>query len=148
MDINGTGILPLTTGFSLGATHAAITFFRRPDLFGGMMAFSGCYDTDYFWHGWCNETLYENAPIRFLANMPEDHPYIDLYNQRRIVFCVGQGAWEDEGRRTTAMMRDVMESKGIDAWVDFWGYDVNHDWPWWRKQIRYFLPWALGETDE
>ena len=33
-EINGTGQLPLTLGCSLGATHAAIVFFRRPDLFG------------------------------------------------------------------------------------------------------------------
>jgi len=24
-------------------------------------------------------------------------------------------------------------------WVDLWGHDVNHDWPWWRKQFPYFL---------
>ena len=27
--------------------------------------------------------------------------------------------------------------------ADFWGYDVEHDWPWWKKQIRYFLPYLL-----
>ncbi|MFC2478896.1 MAG: hypothetical protein ACFNQG_07695, partial [Treponema socranskii subsp. buccale] len=21
--------------------------------------------------------------------------------------------------------------KDIHAWVDFWGYDVDHDWDWW-----------------
>lgn len=30
-EINGTGQLPLTLGCSLGATHAAIVFFRRPE---------------------------------------------------------------------------------------------------------------------
>ena len=75
--------------------------------------------------------------------MPADHPYIGLYNERRIAFCVGQGAWEDEGRRTTDLLRNVMDAKGIQSRCDFWGYDVNHDWPWWRKQIRYFLPWLL-----
>ncbi|NLG58370.1 MAG: transposase, partial [Clostridiales bacterium] len=29
---------------------------------------------------------------------------------------------------------------GIHAWVDIWGEDVNHDWPWWRRQMAYFLP--------
>jgi len=24
--------------------------------------------------------------------------------------------------------------------VDFWGFDVEHDWRWWKQQIRYFLP--------
>ena len=47
-EINGTGQLPLTLGCSLGATHAAIVFFRRPDMFGGVLGMSGCYDATYF----------------------------------------------------------------------------------------------------
>ncbi|NLB08307.1 MAG: esterase, partial [Clostridiales bacterium] len=23
--------------------------------------------------------------------------------------------------------------------IDYWGYDVHHDWPWWRIQMPYFL---------
>ena len=102
------------------------------------MALSGVYDAKFFFDGWEDGTLYQNSPVDFLANMPADHPYISLYNQRRIVFCVGQG-------RTTAIMRDIFAAKGIHAWVDFWGYDVDHDWCWWKKQLRYFLPYVLGE---
>ncbi|MDD6726958.1 MAG: esterase, partial [Lactimicrobium massiliense] len=29
--------------------------------------------------------------------------------------------------------------KNIPAWVDFWGADVAHDWPWWRRQLPYYL---------
>ena len=39
----------------------------------------------------------------------------------------------------------VLKQKGIRAWVDYWGYDVSHDWPWWKKQIRYFLPFVVGQ---
>ena len=141
--INPTGALPLVTGFSLGASHAAIVFFRRPDLFAGMLGQSGCYDAPHFWDNWCNDVLYNNSPVHFLANMPADHPYISLYNQKKIVLCVGQGRWENECRRTTGLMRQIFEQKGIHGWVDFWGYDVDHDWPWWKKQIRYFLPYLL-----
>ncbi|MCI5650491.1 MAG: alpha/beta hydrolase-fold protein [Fusicatenibacter sp.] len=144
---NGSDRKPIATGFSLGASHAAIIFFRRPDLFAGMLGCSGCYDTVHFWDGWCNHTLYDNSPVHFLANMPEDHPYIALYNQKKIAICVGQGRWEREGRRTAAIMRELFQQKGIHGWVDFWGYDVDHDWPWWKKQIRYFLPWLLNEKE-
>ena len=137
--------LPIAAGCSLGGLHAAIVFFRRPDLFGGVLALSGVYDAKFFTDGWMNETLYDNSPLDFLANMPEDHPYIDLYNQRRIVLCVGQGRWEEEGRRTTALMGNLLYSKDIHAWVDFWGYDVDHDWEWWKKQFTYFLPFVLCE---
>jgi esterase/lipase superfamily enzyme len=77
--------------------------------------------------------------------MPKDHPYIELYNQKKIIFCVGQGAWEEEGVRTLRHLQSVFENKGIHAWCDFWGYDVAHDWPWWFKQIRYFVPILLND---
>jgi esterase/lipase superfamily enzyme len=32
-----------------------------------------------------------------------------------------------------------LESKGIPAWVDLWGHTVNHDWPWWRQMMPYFV---------
>ena len=144
-NVNGTGKAPIVMGCSLGATHAAILFLRRPDLFSGMLAMSGIYDAEYSFDGWLDENLYNNSPVHFMANMPNDHFYIDMYKHRKGILCIGQGAWEDEGRRTTAIMRDIFAGKGIDIWCDFWGYDVNHDWPWWKIQIRYFLPHLLGE---
>ena len=90
-----------------------------------------------------NDTLYDNSPECFLPNMSPDHPYIDLYNQKQIIICVGQGAWEDDGIRSLRYLESVFREKGINAWCDFWGYDVNHDWPWWFKQMHYFLPIVL-----
>ena len=31
----------------------------------------------------------------------------------------------------------VDESKK--AIIDYWGHDVDHDWPWWFRQMYYFL---------
>ncbi len=134
---------PMTTGTSLGANHALILFLRRPELFAGVLALSGVYDSDVFFDGWMDETLYMSSPERFLPNMPADHPYISLYNQKPIILCVGQGAWEEDGVRSLRFLQRVFEEKGIRAWCDFWGYDVNHDWPWWFRQMRYFLPIIL-----
>ena len=33
----------------------------------------------------------------------------------------------------------ILDGKGIPNWIDFWGGDVNHDWPWWRRMLPYFL---------
>ncbi len=142
MEVNRTGCQPIVTGCSLGATHAAIVFLRRPDLFAGMLSLSGCYRAEDFWDGWCNEVLYQNSPTTFMANLPGDHPYIDIYNSKKIIICCGQGAWE-AGLDSTIRMDQIFREKGIHAWVDLWGYDVNHDWPWWKKQIMYFLPIML-----
>ena len=137
------GRLPMTTGMSMGANHALTMFLRRPDLFSGVLGLSGVYDSDVFFDGWMDGTLYMSSPERFLPNMPQDHPYIDLYNQKRIILCVGQGAWEEDGVRSLRYLEGVFAQKGIHAWCDFWGYDVNHDWPWWFRQMRYFLPILL-----
>ena len=132
----------MTFGCSLGATHAANLYFRRPDLFDRVLALSGIYTADYGWDGYMDEVVYQNSPVHYLANMPADHPYIHEYNQRRGVICVGQGAWEQTD--TTRRIAEICQEKGINLWVDFWGYDVNHDWPWWHKQVPYFLPYLLG----
>ena len=143
--INGTGQDLLVTGFSMGAYHAGNFFFRRPDVFDSVIALSGVYDTHDMYNGYMDEVVYANDPCASLSGMPEDHPYIQLYNQRKIMICVGQGAWEDLLLAGTRRLDEVLHRKVIRAWVDYWGLDVNHDWPWWKKQIRYFLPNVVGQ---
>jgi esterase/lipase superfamily enzyme len=147
-NMNPSGKLPVATGCSMGANHAAIVFFRRPELFSGVIALSGLYDSSYFFGSYMDATLYHNSPERFLENMPKDHPYISIYNSKRVILCAGQGAWEDDSVRTLKNLERIFREKGIDAWCDFWGYDVNHDWPWWFKQMDYFLHLFLGKPSE
>lgn len=144
-ELSGRADRPLLAGCSMGATHAVVFALRRPDLFQGCIALSGVYDAKFFFDGWMNETLYASSPVDFLPNMASDHPYIDIYNKRQLVLCVGRGAWEDDGVRTQHVLDDSFRRLGISAWCDFWGTDVNHDWPWWKKQIRYFLPIVLQD---
>ena len=130
-------------GCSLGATHAAILYYRRPDLFTRLLAISGIYSASYGFGGYMDDLVYNFSPVDFLANMPKDHPYIDLYNSGRSVICTGLGAWEQPD--TSRRMAEILADKGINTWVDFWGYDVNHDWPWWYKMVDYFMPYLLGD---
>ena len=71
--------------------------------------------------------------------MPADHPYMDIYAKSKIIICIGQGPWENETLDGTRELDWVLKQKNIPAWVDYWGYDVSHDWIWWRKQLPYFL---------
>ncbi len=128
-------------GCSLGATHAANCFFRRPDLFDGMLALSGIYTASYGFGSYSDELVYLNSPVDYLAGMPSDHPYIDRYNRGRGIIVVGQGPWESP--ETTLRLRDICREKGIGVWVDVWGYDVCHDWEWWYKQAAYHIPHLL-----
>ena len=138
---------PIAVGCSMGATHAAIAAFRRPDLFQGCIALSGVYNTHFFFGDWMDENLYNNDIPAFLTNMPADHPYVDLYNQRQLVMCVGQGAWE-EGVDDLRYIDGQLNRLGVEHWCDFWGTDVNHDWPWWRKQMPYFMNEVLGAIED
>ena len=128
-------------GCSLGATHAANLYFRRPDLFDRLLALSGIYTTDFGFCGYMDGLVYNNSPVHYLANMPVEHPYVELYNLKKAVICVGQGAWEVP--ETTKRLKQIFEEKGINIWVDLWGYDCAHDWDWWYKQVVYFLPYLL-----
>ncbi len=129
----------IATGCSMGGYHAANFFFRRPDLFDTLLALSGLYNADYFFPNYHEPLVYDNSPLDFLRNMPPDHPYIDIYRNRRIVMCVGQGNWEEELLESTGRMDKLLKEKQIPAWIDYWGHDVSHDWAWWRLQIAYFM---------
>ena len=130
-------------GCSLGATHAANLYFRRPDLFDGLLALSGIYTASYGFGGYMDERVYMNSPVDYLAGMPKDHPYIAQYNQHRGIVVVGQGDWEEPA--TTFRLRDICQEKGINVWVDIWGHDVSHDWNWWYRQTAYHIPHLLDE---
>ena len=132
-------------GCSMGAMHAANLFFRRPDLFDSVLALSGVYDSFDSFGDYMDDLVYRNSPYHYLSGMSPDHPYIRMYNERKIILCVGQGAWEDVLKESTSRIKGVLDAKGIHAWVDFWGYDVDHDWGWWYKQVEYYLPFLLGK---
>jgi len=131
--------LLMTTGCSMGAFHAANFFFRAPQIFDTVIALSGLYHASFFFGDYSDELVYLNSPIDCLPNMPADHAYMPLFRRSQMIFCVGQGAWEDELLESTRRLDAVLRAKNIPAWVDYWGHDVAHDWVWWKKQIRYFI---------
>ena len=131
-------------GCSLGATHAANLYFRRPDLFDRLLALSGVYSADYGFDGYMDDLVYQNSPVHYLANMAADHPYIALYNLKKAVICTGQGPWEIPD--STRALQSVLDAKKIHARVDYWGFDCCHDWYWWYRQAEYFIPWLLDQN--
>ncbi len=139
---------PLALGFDAGATQASIVALRRPDLFQGCVCLSGCYDARRYFGDWMDATLYDNTPCAFLSQMPVDHPYVAVYNQRQLLFCTGQEASEADSLRSTHEMGEQLARLGVDVWCDYWGADVTHTWFWWKKQLRYFLPIVLDDVEK
>ena len=134
----------MVCGCSMGGVHAGNFFFRRPDLFDVMLSMSGLFDAQYFFHDYMDDLIYANSPKHFLPNMPDHHPWMELYRQSQIILCVGQGAWEDDLLYGTRELDAILTAKGIPHWADYWGFDVNHDWDWWQKQFPYFMERILG----
>lgn len=134
----------MTFGCSMGAMHAANLYYRRPDLFDSCFAISGLYDNKLFFGDYCDDLVYNNCPCLYLQNMPQDHWYMDLYRSQKSLVVCGQGAWEEPLLESTRWLDTVCRSKGIPTRFEYWGYDVNHDWPWWFRMVRTYLPWLLG----
>lgn len=126
------------TGASMGAYHAANLLFRHPDAIDGLVAMSGLYRLRDFVGDHLDGAVYFNSPLDYLPNL-EDPWYLERLRGAKIAFVVGQGAWEEPMIEDARAMERVLAAKAIPAIVDFWGHDVDHDWPWWRKMLPHYL---------
>ncbi len=133
----------MTCGCDLGAFHALNVMLRRPDLFEEVLSMSGIYQTSYYFQDYHDELTYQNSPCNYLSNMKDNHKYLEMYRNSEIIMCCGQGAWEQSCEESLHCIEEVFKDKKIDAWIDFWGYDVSHDWYWWKRQIYYFLQFLV-----
>ena len=132
----------LTTGTSMGAFHAANFALKRADLFPQALCMSGIYDLGRL-YGWGEQggAMYFNTPLAYVPNMEGAH----LNWLRSHVFLLlvcGQGQWEDTtgALESTKALGSLLAEKEIPHELDLWGYDVAHDWPWWRKEFAHHLP--------
>jgi esterase/lipase superfamily enzyme len=85
-----------------------------------------------------DDTVYFNSPILFLKNLSDEN-ILNQYRRSKIVLCTGQGAWEGPMISDMKELSEILTQKNIPHLFDLWGYDVVHDWPWWKKQLPYFL---------
>ncbi|MFN2597011.1 MAG: esterase family protein [Pyrinomonadaceae bacterium] len=133
---------PLLTGASLGATLSANAYFRRPDLFRGVVAMAGSYDIRPYFDGYHDDNVYFNNPVAYLSNLDDDH-YLPILRHADAIYVVtGQGKWEAPQR--SVELSNVLRAKGIPHHLEMWGHDVDHDWPWWRKMLPFYLEKILG----
>lgn len=128
----------LTTGCSMGGYHSLNFFFRHPDVFDSIIGLSGVGKLTMFIGDYIDDNVYDNSPLLYLSDL-KDEQKIDLYRESKIIFCAGQGAWEAPMIEDMKRLEQILTEKGIPCWLDLWGYDVVHDWPWWRLQLPYFL---------
>lgn len=142
-DCGGSDVKPIVAGISLGAYLAGNTFFRHTDLFGGCILLSGSYDIRNYLDGFYNESVYFHNPVDYLSHLNDDyHLPILRHGGRTIIIYSGQGAYEAPDRSRN--LSDILNRKGVSHWLDLWGHDVDHDWPWWRKAMPYYFGKLFG----
>jgi esterase/lipase superfamily enzyme len=128
---------PITTGASLGAFLSANAYFKHPDLMRGVIAMSGSYDVRSYLKGYHDDNVYFNNPVSYLSNLNDDY-YLPILRRADAIYILsGQGAYEAPER--SRELSNILNSKGIPNTLDLWGHDVNHDWPWWRKMLPYYI---------
>ncbi len=132
----GGSVPVIVSGASLGAFQAANAFFRRPALYAGLIVMSGSYDLKPYTEGYFNDDCYFNSPVDFMANLT-DEEILNRMRNKNIIISSGQGKNEDPD--ASKELSDILNSKGINHWLDLWGYDVEHDWPAWHKMLPYYL---------
>lgn len=127
----------LTHGCSFGAFHAVNFFLKHPDVIDLGIALSGCYDINFTLDGFFNQDVYFNNPIMYSRGL-NNPDIVKLLHKNLLIVCHGQGAWEEWNDEARTLCRNLYNNN-IPVILDLWGFDVNHDWPWWKKMILHFL---------
>jgi esterase/lipase superfamily enzyme len=124
-----------TFGCSFGAYHAANFGWRHPDVVDKVVGLSGKYDIHSFLDGYWDDTAYFHCPTAYVANMGSD--WVETLRRMDIAIVTGELDNIVDGSR---QMIRVLESKGIPHRGHIWGAPYGHDWPWWKVQIRHYVP--------
>jgi esterase/lipase superfamily enzyme len=124
-----------TLGCSFGAYHAANFGFRHPDVCDKVVGFSGKYDIHSFLDGFWDELCYFHCPTAYVPNM--DTEWVGKLSSEDI--CIVTGETDNILTGTTDMLQ-ILDEKQIRHRGSVWRAPYGHDWPWWKEQIRHYVP--------
>ena len=126
------------SGTSMGAFYAANFALKAPEAVQYALCLSGRYDITWMTDGFNNHEVYRANPIAYVPNL-EGELLERIRRHTHLVLVCGRGKWEDGNIEDTERLGGLLTSKGISNQVDLWGYDVAHEWDWWKRQVRYHL---------
>jgi esterase/lipase superfamily enzyme len=126
----------LVTGCSFGGFHSVNFSLRHPDLVDACISLSGAFDVRQFLGGYYDQDCYFNNPVDYLPNLTDEW-YLDRYRSK-VKFVLATGEWDICLDANLTLSR-LLESKGVQHYLDVWGNQTQHDWPWWQMMIRKFL---------
>lgn len=137
---SGTDEPPLLVGAGIGALNATVEMFRKPSLFGGLLALSGSYDVRFFVDGDLDPMWDEFSPVALASSLSEEG--VRRLSEVPVAFVSGQDTSET-GIETQRVLDTIFAERGIGATFEYWGYDVTHGWHWWCEEARQLLPCLL-----
>ncbi|MEZ4649986.1 MAG: alpha/beta hydrolase-fold protein [Candidatus Eisenbacteria bacterium] len=126
------------TGTSMGAFYAANFALKVPEAIRWALCLSGRYDITWMTDGFNSDGIYRANPIAYVPNLDGEQLERIRKNTHLVLVC-GRGKWEDGNIEDTERLGALLTTKGISNQVDLWGYDVAHEWEWWKRQVRYHL---------
>lgn len=126
----------IAAGASIGAYNAVNALAKHPEQFWLAIAMSGTYDFDRFVGGVRTDDYYFNQPLLFLPNLP-DGPQLEWLRRSFFLLATGQGRWEAPWE--TGRLAEILGNRAIPHHTEYWGYDIDHDWPTWRSMLPMFL---------
>lgn len=128
----------MTAGCSLGATYAANLALKHPELANWALCMSGRYDITHFVEGHRSLDVYFNCPLAYVSHL--DGAALDrVRTQTKIHLVCGRGKYEEGCIEETLALGALFQERGIPHVLDIWGYDVAHDWSWWRRQLAHHI---------
>ncbi len=136
------GAVPvITCGAGLGAYHAANHYFRRPDIFYGVIAMGGTYNMYHFSQDYFDENCYFNSPVHYLPNLADEYWLSFLKNKHHVYLMTGEG--ENENPENLRDISRILDSKGIPHFADFWGKEWGHDYKTWNAMLQKIMETKL-----
>ncbi len=123
----------ITCGASMGAYHAANAYFRRPDVFHGVVSMSGFYNIDVLAKGYYDSNCYFNSPVHYLPNLTDNYWLSFLISKKHVYLLSGSGT--DENPSATVHFHDILTAKGIPHNLEIWDDKWGHNWNTWNKML-------------
>jgi esterase/lipase superfamily enzyme len=124
------------TGCSFGGYHVVNFALRHPDLVTHAVSMGGAFDIHQFLSGYYDDNCYFNCPPDFLQNFNDDWHLSRYRTRTKIVLATGE---QDICLNDNIWLSRIMDSKRIPHWLDVWGDNTGHDWPWWQKMAGKFF---------